>query len=846
LLISIDFNRQCWFLIQCKNAMIAALSMLHLRLFYQNTSKMTISYNWLKAYLPLDLPAEKVGEILTDTGLEVEGIEKIESVKGGLKGVVIGEVLTCVQHPNADRLKITTVNIGDAEPLQIVCGAPNVAAGQKVPVATVGTTLYADDKPFEIKNGKIRGEESNGMICAEDELGLGKGHDGIMILRADAKVGSAASDYFEIETDYIFEIGLTPNRTDAMCHFGVARDLKAGLAQQGIETKLTLPMVSFKVDDASRTIPVNVTNKEACPQYLGITISDVKVGPSPNWVKNRLAAIGLKPINNVVDITNFVLHELGHPLHAFDADKIAGGEVIIQNLEADTTFKTLDDVERKLHQDDLMICDANGGMCLAGVFGGNHSGVTAYSKNVFLEAAWFNPVTIRKAAKRHALNTDASFRFERGVDPNMTRFALMRAAMLIKEIAGGKISSEIQEAISQEFPAQKVLINLTRVNELIGNTISAEKVEEILGLLEIDIAKKDDENWHLSVPTYRADVTREADVIEEILRIYGFNNIELPPRMQISISDHDAVSPSKIRKEISLALTANGYSEIMNNSLTKESYYQKFNAEDSDRLVRILNPLSQDLGVMRQNLLYGGLEVVLRNINRQTRNVKVFEFGKSYFKESDGSYQEEEKLMMLLSGKATTEGWNSKTEDASFYDLKGVASLVLARIGTTGLQESSVENNMFSEALSFARGGKEFALIGKVNQEIVNHFEIDQPVFAAIFNWESLLKSIGSSKIKFQNLPRYPWVRRDLALLVDEDTAYESLKIASKKAGGKLLQEVNLFDVFEGKNLPAGKKSYAMSFVFQDAEETLTDKRVEAVMDKIISTLKKQHNADLR
>ncbi len=807
---------------------------------------MTISYNWLKAYLPITLPAEKVGEILTDTGLEVEGIEKVESVKGGLDGVVIGLVKTCVQHPNADRLKVTTVDVGQAELLQIVCGAPNVAVGQKVPVATVGTTLYADDKPLLIKNGKIRGEESNGMICAEDELGLGKSHDGIMVLAAVAVVGSPASAYFSIETDYVFEIGLTPNRTDAMCHFGVARDLRAGMAQHGIFAELSLPKFNFKVDDTSRTIPVIVENTAACPQYFGVTISGVSVTDSPDWLKQKLKAIGLKPINNIVDSTNFVLHELGHPLHAFDADKITGGKVIVKNLPAQTPFTTLDEVARKLHQDDLMICDANGGMCIAGVFGGNHSGVSGDTKNVFLEGAWFNPVHIRKAAKRHALNTDASFRYERGVDPNMTRFALMRAAAMIKEIAGGKISSEIQEVVSQNFPPHQVSLNLSRLNGLIGNVIPANKVEEILGLLEINISKKEDENWLLEVPTYRADVTREADVVEEVLRIYGFNNVQMPERMHISISEKEAMSPSKMRKTVAALFTANGYSEIMNNSLTKENYYQKFNAEDENRLVKILNPLSQDLGVMRQTLVYGGLEVVQRNLNRQTGSIKVFEFGKSYFKEATGKYREDEQIMLLLSGKNTSENWDGKPKETSFFILKGMVSAFLAKLGVQGLEEVVAETAMFNETLFYKRGDKEFVQLGEVNRDLLAHFEIEQPVFVAIINWDAVLKAAAKNKIKFKDLPRFPWVRRDLALLVDVKTKYESLRVASKKAGGSLLREVNLFDVYTGKNLPEGKKSYAMSFVIQDDQETLTDKRVEAVMSKIIGSLNKQYGAELR
>ena len=807
---------------------------------------MTISYNWLKEYLPVDLPAEKVGEVLTDIGLEVEGIKKIDSIKGGLDGVVVGEVLTCKKHPNADRLSITTVDLGNGEPVQIVCGAPNVAAGQKVPVATVGTTLYTEDDSFKIKKGKIRGEVSEGMICAEDELGLGTNHDGIMVLDPSAQPGTPAKEYFDIETDYVFEIGLTPNRTDAMSHYGVARDLRAGLAQEGMLLDLHVPAAKLEIDNTELTIPVTVVNKEACPQYLGITISNVNVSESPEWLKKRLNAIGLKPINNVVDATNYMLHDFGHPLHAFDADKIEGNEVVVKTMASQTSFTTLDDVERKLHADDLMICNKKSAMCIGGVFGGADSGVSESTKNVFLEAAWFDPVSIRKTAKRHGLNTDASYRYERGVDPNFTKQALIRAAMMIKQLTGGKISSEIQEVISKEFPPHKVEIDLDRVNALIGNDISENKVEEILALLEIDIDSKANRKWSLSVPTYRAEVTREADIVEEILRIYGFNNIELPEQMHFALNQSVSQSDDNIRKEVSSILTANGYFEILNNSLTKKAYYDKFKANKVEHLVTILNPLSQDLGVMRQSLLFGGLEVVSHNLNRQTSNIKVFEFGNTYLKNGKSNYSENEELMILLSGKDVAENWDKKPVDSTFFNLKGIVEALFGKLGIANYQEQIIKTDDFSETLALTRGDKELARIGQVTDKITKYFDIDQPVFIAILNWESLEKISSKHKVYFQDLPRFPHVRRDLAMLVDNNCEYAALKNSAQKAGGKLLKEINLFDVYTGKNLPEGKKSYAMSFILQDPEQTLVDKRVDAVMNKILNSLKKEYAVELR
>ncbi len=807
---------------------------------------MTISYNWLKMYLDFTISPEEVSEILTDTGLEVEGINEVESIKGGLKGVVIGEVKSCVKHPNADKLKLTTVDVGEPELLQIVCGAPNVAAGQKVLVATIGTVLYSGADAFTIKKGKIRGEASFGMICAEDELGLGESHDGIMVLDNDAKIGTPASEYFNLSSDFSIEIGLTPNRTDAMGHYGVARDLRAGMAQRGITAELKLPALDFKVDHEDNVIPVHVENTESCPQYYGITISDVEVTKSPEWLKTKIESIGLKSINNVVDVTNFVLHELGHPLHAFDADKITGKKVLVKNFAQGTKFKTLDEVERELDQADLMIANQESPMCIAGVLGGIDSGVSKKTKNVFLESAWFNPVSIRKTAKRHGLNTDASFRYERGVDPNMSLYAIKRAALLIKEVAGGMISSDIQRAKSEEFLPQKVELSITRLNGLIGNNLEQSKIEEILQLLEINIDTKNGDVWQLSIPSYRVDVTREADVIEEVLRIYGFNNIEMPSRMQISVSAKDNINAGKIQKAISALFTSNGYSEIMNNSLTKLGYYEKFNQSALSSLVHILNPLSKDLGVMRNNLIFGGLEVVAHNINRQTSNIKVFEFGNSYSKISDGNYDEQEQVMLLLSGKSQRESWMKKQENVTFFEVKGAALAALEKLGISGLDEKVTQFEMFEECLQIERGPKVFAQIGLIKQSILQYFKIDQPVFGAIINWNFALKAASKTRVKYTELSKFPSVRRDLALLVNNDVAYNEMRKTAIKAGGKLLKDVNLFDFYMGKNLPEGKKSYALSFRFLDSNQTLVDNKVDALVNKIKEALEKEYKAELR
>lgn len=807
---------------------------------------MKISYNWLKEYLNTDLSPEKAAEYLTDTGLEVEGLEQIDTIKGGLRGVVIGEILSCVQHPDADKLKVTEVNIGTDEPVQIVCGAPNVAAGQKVPVATVGTEIYTEDGSFTIKKSKLRGQVSEGMICAEDELGLGESHDGIMILDPAAKVGSPAAEYFEIESDYVIEIGLTPNRTDAMSHYGVARDLRAALLRfnQG-KPELELPSVSaFKTERNDMPVSVRIENEEACYRYMGISIQGVKVEESPAWLQNRLRAIGLKPVNNIVDIGNYVLHETGHPLHAFDADKIAGKEIIIKNAVAGDKFITLDGSELELSDQDLMIWDAERPLVLAGVYGGQNSGVSSSTENVFLEVAYFDPVHIRKSAKRHALNTDSSFRYERGVDPEMTEYALKRAVTLIQEIAGGEVAMAIADEHPVKIQNQELTLNLDRMNSLIGEAIPAEMVRDILASLDIRIKAESGKNWHLEVPAYRRDVEREADVVEEVLRIYGFNAVPYDGPMRISVAQKSADDDARERDMISGLLSSLGYHEMMNNSLTKASYYEKFGFSP-EASVAMLNPLSQDLAVMRQSMLFGGLEAVEYNSKRQRANLKFFEFGRCYRKKEAG-FVEREDLALWLTGLAEDENWKQGAQASDFYQLKNAVQLLFERIGLSGYQESASDAAIFSEGLKWHRGKKVLAEIGKVNPGLLKSFDLKTAVFYAELNWEALVEAARKNSIVMSDLPKFPEVRRDLALLVDSNVKYGDLAQAAAKAGGKLLKTVNLFDVYEGKNLPEGKKSYALSFTLAHEEKTLNDKAVEQIMSKIQASLEKQYGASLR
>ncbi len=808
---------------------------------------MKISYNWLRQFLQTDWEAEKTGELLTDLGLEVEGIEKVESIKGSLNGVVVGEVKTCEKHPNADKLKVTTVDLGDGNTVQIVCGAPNVDAGQKVPVATVGTLLY-DEKgeSFKIKKGKIRGEESHGMICAEDELGLGKGHDGIMVLDESLTPGTPCSEVFNIETDYVFEIGLTPNRADGMSHFGVARDLRAGLIQQGTNIELISPSVSdFHVDERTLKIDIEVENKDLVPRYCGITMTDVEVKDSPEWIQNRLKAIGIAPKNNIVDITNYVLHELGQPLHAFDAAKIRGGKVVVKTLDKGTKFTTLDEVERELSSEDIMICDAdNNPLCIGGVFGGIKSGVTEHTTTIFLESAYFNPVSVRKTAKRHALNTDASFRFERGIDVNLTKYALKRAALLIEEYAGGKMSSDVLDFYPEKIEDFEVFLSFENAYKLIGQEILQETIKKILASLDIKINSVTEAGLGLVVPSYRVDVQREADIIEEILRVYGYNNIEFSHKLNTSIS-FDSDKEVKIENIVANQLTALGFNETMSNSLTKADYIELSENLNPEHNVEMLNPLSNDLKVMRQSLLFSGLESVSYNINRKNNALKFYEFGKTYHKYESG-YQEDKHLTLFVTGNKTQDSWNTQTQTSDFFYLKGVITAMLSRLGLNSLKTAPAKSDVFSEGVSLSLGKTKLVEFGVVKRAILKGFSIKQEVLFADFNWDSILKLVGDKKMKVTALPKFPAVKRDLALLLDNKVEFKEIYNLAFQSERKLLKEVDLFDVYEGDKLPEGKKSYAVSFVIQDENKTLADKQIDKIMQKLQQSFEKNLNAVLR
>ena len=809
---------------------------------------MRISYNWLKQFIKTDWKSEETEILLTDLGLEVEGIDKYESLKGGLEGVVVGHVLTCIQHPNADKLKITTVDLGDGNaPVQIVCGAPNVAAGQKVPVATIGTKLYdKEGNSFEIKKGKIRGEESLGMICAEDELGIGQGHDGIMILDETLKPGTLAKDVFKIETDEVFEIGLTPNRADAMSHYGVARDLKAGMVLKGKNIELITPSVSsFKVDKRTVKIDIKVENDKITPRYCGVTISDVKVKPSPSWLQNRLKAIGLTPKNNIVDVTNYVLHELGQPLHAFDASKIKGNKVIVKTLPAGTKFTTLDDVERTLHEEDLMICHADGPMCIAGVFGGKDSGVTENTQSIFLESAYFNPVSIRKTAKRHTLSTDASFRFERGVDPSITEYALKRAALLIQEVAGGEITSDIVDFYPKKIEDFQVFLNFDKTAKIIGEEIPKDTIKKILVSLDIKINTISDAGIGLSIPPYRVDVQREIDVIEEILRVYGYNNIKFSQKLNATISNSSRTEEFKVQNVIANQLCSLGFNEMMANSLTSPEYTKLSELIKCEFNVMMLNPLSSDLSAMRQSMLFSGLEAISYNINRRNSDLKFFEFGKTYHKLPSG-YEENKHLTMFVTGNTTKETWNQATAKSDFFLFKGYVNTVLSRLGLDAkITTLPLEMDLLSEGVSLVIGKETIVEFGTVKKNILKHFDIKQEVFYADFDWNRIQKYV-SNKIKFTDIPKYPEVRRDLSLLLDESVTFENIYAIAKQTEKALLKEVNLFDVYQGKNLPEGKKSYAVSFTIQDSSKTLTDTQIEKIMSKLQGNFEKQLGASLR
>ncbi len=809
---------------------------------------MRISYNWLKQFIKTDLQSNEIADILTDLGLEVEGVDTFESLKGGLQGVVVGHVITCEKHPDADKLKITTVDIGDGNsPLQIVCGAPNVAVGQKVPVATIGTKLYdKEGNAFEIKKGKIRGQESLGMICAEDELGLGESHDGILILDASLTPGTPAARIFNIECDEVFEIGLTPNRADAMSHMGVARDLRAGLLQRGTTSELITPSVSnFKVEKRTLKIDIKVEDSKLVPRYCGVTISGVTVKSSPNWLQIRLKAIGLTPKNNIVDVTNYVLHELGQPLHAFDAAQIQGSKVIIKTLPTGTKFITLEDIERSLHEEDLVICDESGPLCLAGVFGGKTSGVTNETKTIFLESAYFNPVSVRKTAKRHTLSTDASFRFERGIDPSITEYALKRAALLIQEVAGGEITSDIIDVYPKRIEDFSVFIHFQKVNRIIGEEIKPETIKKILASLDIKVNSISDAGLGLLIPSYRVDVTREIDVIEEILRVYGYNNVTIPGKLNATVSNSPRTEEYHIQNTIADQLCGLGFNEMMANSLTTPDYIGLSQQLEAEQNVMMLNPLSNDLSAMRQSLLFSALEAVAFNNNRRRSDLKLFEFGKTYHKTAEG-HLEEKHLTLTLTGNRSDESWIKAQEKSDFFLIKGYVMAILSRLG---IEQKTVAipvvNDVFAEGLALAIGKEIIVEFGSIKKTVVKHFDIKQEVVYADFNWGKLQKYI-SNKIKYTDIPKYPEVRRDFALLVDETIQFEQIFNLAKQTEKSLLKQVKLFDVYQGKNLPEGKKSYAVSFILQDDTKTLTDSQIDKIMGKLQSQFESQLGASLR
>ena len=806
---------------------------------------MKISYNWLKQYINVDLEPNKVAQVLTDTGLEVEGIETVEVIKGGLKGVVIGEVLSKEQHPNADRLSVTTVNVGANKPLHIVCGAPNVAVGQKVPVATIGTVIYSGDDSFKIKKGKIRGEVSEGMICAEDELGLGTNHDGIMVLDAEAQIGMPASEYFKLESDTVFEIGLTPNRSDAMSHLGVARDLMTVLKLKGEHFSVNRPCVEdFKTDNNNLQIDIEVKDVDACPRYAGLSIQGVKVAPSPEWLQKKLNAIGLSPINNVVDVTNYVLHETGQPLHAFDVAAIEGNKVVVQQLADKSKFTTLDKVERELSSEDLMICNAQEGMCIAGVFGGIQSGVSENTTDVFLESAYFNPISVRKTAKRHGLNTDASFRFERSVDPNLVIYALKRAALLIKEVAGGSVASEITDLYPNPIQNFEVSLVYSKADNLIGEKIDREIIQSILTDLEIEIVKSTEDGLKLSVPPFRADVQRAEDVIEEILRIYGYNSIAIPSQVRSSLSYAEKPDAERLQNMVSNLLSSKGFNECMNNSLTKSAHTGLIEELSLENQVKLLNPLSQDLNGMRQSLLFSGLENIAYNINRKNADLKLYEFGKTYhlYKE----YSENRKLILLACGQQKAESWNNKNDKVDLFWMKEQVEHILIRLGITKLKGKAVNNSYLNNGFSFAVKKNTVATFGTVKKKMLKAFDVKSEVLYAEFDWDKILELCMVSKTTHKTVPKFPSVRRDLALLVDASVEFKTLQSLANQCENQLLKSINLFDVYEGNKLPKGKKSYALSFVLQDENKTLTDKHIDKVMDKLIKAFQEKAGAEIR
>ena len=820
---------------------------------------MNISYNWLKEYVDFDLMPDEVADALTSIGLETGGVEEVQTIKGGLEGLVIGEVLTCEEHPNSDHLHITTVNLGSGEPTQIVCGAANVAAGQKVVVATLGTKLYDGEESFTIKKSKIRGVESTGMICAEDEIGIGTSHDGIIELPAEAVPGTLAKDYYNVKSDYVLEVDITPNRADACSHYGVARDLYAYLLQNGKPATLKRPSVdAFAVENHDLDILVTVENGEACPRYAGVTVKGVTVAESPEWLQNKLRVIGLRPINNVVDITNYIVHAFGQPLHCFDATKIKGREVIVKTMPEGTPFVTLDGVERKLNERDLMICDKEEAMCIAGVFGGLDSGSTETTTDVFIESAYFHPTWVRKTARRHGLNTDASFRFERGIDPNITLYCLKLAALLVKELAGGTVSSEIKDVCAA--PAQEFIVELAyaKVNTLIGKVIPAETIKSIVASLEMKITNETAEGLTLAVPPYRVDVQRDCDVIEDILRIYGYNNVEIPSTLKSSLTTKGAEDKSnKLQNLVAEQLVGCGFNEILNNSQTRAAYYDGLETYPSRNLVMLMNPLSSDLNCMRQTLLFGGLESIAHNANRKNADLKFFEYGNCYHFDADkknlekvlAAYTEDYHLGLWVTGKKVSNSWAHADENASVYELKAYVENILKRLGLDlhNLVVGNLSDELFAAALSVnTKGGKRLAEFGVVAKKQLKAFDIDNEVYYADLNWKELMKAIRSVKVSYSEITKFPAVKRDLALLIDKNVPFAEIEKIAYETEKKLLKEVTLFDVYEGKNLESGKKSYAVSFLLQDETQTLNDKIIDKFMSRLVKNLEEKLNAKLR
>ena len=820
---------------------------------------MNISYKWLKEYVDFDLTAQQVADALTSTGLEVDALEEVQSIKGGLKGLYVGKVLTCEAHPNSDHLHVTTVDLGKGEPSQIVCGAPNVAAGQKVIVADLGCVLYDGDKEFVIKKSKLRGVESNGMICAEDEIGVGTSHDGIIVLPEDAVVGTPAAEYYHLESDWLIEVDITANRADGLSHWGVARDLYAWLKSNGYETKMHRPDCSkFTVDNHDLPIEVKIENNEACKRYACVSVTGCEVKESPEWLKTKLNTIGLRPINNIVDITNYVMMAYGQPLHTFDADMVKGHQIVVKTMPEGTPFQTLDGEEHKLSDRDLAICNAEDPMCIAGVFGGKGSGTYETTKNVVLESAYFHPTWIRKSARRHGLSTDASFRFERGVDPNGTIYALQQAAILCKELAGGKVSMEICDVYPE--PMQNAVVNLSYkyVHDLVGKDIPVEKIKSICESLEMKVLEETAEGLKLEIPAYRVDVTRPCDVVEDILRIYGYNNVEIPTQLKGSlVIKGDEDQKHKLANLVSEQLVGEGFNEILNNSLTKGAYYEGHNAYAAENCVKIMNPLSTDLNVMRQTLLFGGLESVQHNVNRKRGNLRFFEFGNVYTfdpaKQNDDdpmqAYKEQYHCGLWITGKRVEGSWAHANEESSFYELSAYVENILRRIGVKPgmIVRKKSESDIFSAGLAIEnRGGKKLIEMGIITKKLLKQFGLDAPVFYAELNWTALMKVIKKNEVLYTEVSKFPAVSRDLALLVDNSVEFAQIEQIARQTEKKLLKKVELFDVYEGDKLPAGKKSYAVNFILQDEEKTMGDKQIDAIMQKLITNIKKQLNAELR